>query len=77
MSMAVSRLKDKLDETAYKTLMDYHSATVALLASTSAATSEGDEVASDRIMTKKELLESLMLSLKSLVLGTSQPQEAS
>ncbi|KAJ8440244.1 hypothetical protein Cgig2_024009 [Carnegiea gigantea] len=77
MSMAVSRLKDKLDETAYKTLMDYHSATVALLASTSATTNDGDEVASDRITTKKELLESLMPSLKSLVLGTSQPQESS
>uniref|UniRef100_A0A7C9DWZ8 E3 UFM1-protein ligase 1 homolog n=1 Tax=Opuntia streptacantha TaxID=393608 RepID=A0A7C9DWZ8_OPUST len=74
MSVAVSRLKDKLDDTAYKTLMDYHSATVALLASTSAATHDGDEVASDGIPTKKEVLESLMPSLKSLVLGTSQPQ---
>lgn len=75
MSMAVSRLKDKLDESAYKTLMDYHSATVALLASASAATNDGDDGTSDRTTTKKELLESLMPSLKSLVLGTSQPRE--
>uniref|UniRef100_A0A803LCQ9 E3 UFM1-protein ligase 1 homolog n=1 Tax=Chenopodium quinoa TaxID=63459 RepID=A0A803LCQ9_CHEQI len=76
MSTAVSRLKDKLDDSAFKTLMDYHSATVTLLALLSASTNDEDDCASDRIATKKELLESLMPMLKSLVLGSTQPQVA-
>ncbi|KAK6935942.1 hypothetical protein RJ641_032972, partial [Dillenia turbinata] len=39
-SAAVARLKDKLDDSAFKTLMDYHSATVAPLALISAATDD-------------------------------------
>ncbi|XP_021720945.1 E3 UFM1-protein ligase 1 homolog [Chenopodium quinoa] len=79
MSIAVSRLKDKLDDSAFKTLMDYHSATVALLSILSASTNDEDDCASDRIATKKELLESLMPTLKGLVLGSTitQPQVAS
>ncbi|KAJ4969881.1 hypothetical protein NE237_002980 [Protea cynaroides] len=67
-SAAVSRLKDKLEDSAYKVLMDYHSATVKLLALQAAATDDEDCTA-DRIMTKKEILESLMPELKSLVLA--------
>lgn len=76
MSIAVSRLKDKLDDSAFTTLMDYHSATVTLLALMSASTNDDDD-ASDRISSKRELLESLMPTLKGLVLGTSQPQGTS
>ncbi|KAL2899168.1 E3 UFM1-protein ligase 1-like protein [Bienertia sinuspersici] len=76
-SNAVSRLKDKLDDSAFKTLMDYHSGTVTLLALMSASTNDDDDCSSDRITTKKELLESLMPTLKGLVLGTSPPQDAS
>ncbi|XP_043719351.1 E3 UFM1-protein ligase 1 homolog isoform X2 [Telopea speciosissima] len=70
-SAAVSRLRDKLEDSAYKILMDYHSATVTLLALQAAAT-EDDDCSADRIMTKKEFLESLMPELKSLALGTNQ-----
>ncbi|KNA09317.1 hypothetical protein SOVF_154620 [Spinacia oleracea] len=77
MSIAVSRLKDKLDDSVFKTLMDYHSATVTLLALMSASSNDEDEFASQRITTKKELLESLMPTLKALILGSSQPQGAS
>ncbi|KAK9734880.1 hypothetical protein RND81_04G169200 [Saponaria officinalis] len=76
MFTAVSRLKDKLDDSAYKTLMDYHSATVALLSLMSATSNDGEDGgASDQISAKKEFLESLMPTLKSLVLGSPQPQE--
>lgn len=71
-SSAVSRLKDKLDDTAYKILMDYHSATVTLLALISAATDDQQDCTSDRILTKREFLESLMPSLKGLVLSSSK-----
>ncbi|GAB4824343.1 hypothetical protein Ancab_007231 [Ancistrocladus abbreviatus] len=74
-SQAVSRLKDKLDDSAYKILMDYHSATVTLLALMSAAINDVEDCTSDRIMTKRELLESLMPALKGLVLGTSQSED--
>ncbi|XP_059660679.1 E3 UFM1-protein ligase 1 homolog [Cornus florida] len=68
-SAAVSRLKDKLDDSAYKILLDYHSATVTLLGLISAATGEQD-CTSDRTLSKRELLESLMPALKGLVLST-------
>ncbi|WJZ88804.1 hypothetical protein VitviT2T_008073 [Vitis vinifera] len=71
-SIAVSRLKDKLDDSAYNILMDYHTATVTLLALMSAATDDEQDCTADRILSKRELLESLMPSLKGLVLGTSQ-----
>ncbi|KAL9235232.1 hypothetical protein vseg_010011 [Gypsophila vaccaria] len=74
MFAAVSRLKDKLDDSAYKTLMDYHSAAVALLSLMSATPNDGEDGASDQISAKKEFLESLMPTLKSLVLGSPQPQ---
>ncbi|KAK7312515.1 hypothetical protein VNO77_36424 [Canavalia gladiata] len=71
-SVAVSRLKDKLDESAYKILTDYQTATVTLLALLAAAPGDEEDCASDRILSKRELLESQMLDLKSLVLSSSQ-----
>nr|XP_010937739.1 E3 UFM1-protein ligase 1 homolog isoform X1 [Elaeis guineensis] len=77
-SAAVARLKDKLPDSTYKNLMDYHGATVTLLALQSAATedvSKGkdneEDCTSDRILSKKELLESKMPELKAMVLGTA------
>ncbi|ONK62365.1 uncharacterized protein A4U43_C07F3130 [Asparagus officinalis] len=70
-SAAVSRLKDKLPDPAYKILMDYHSATVTLLALQAAATGDEEDCTSDRILSKKELLESKMPELKGLVLSSS------
>ncbi|XP_074302186.1 E3 UFM1-protein ligase 1 homolog isoform X1 [Silene latifolia] len=75
MFTAVSRLKDKLDDSAYKTLMDYHSATVALLSLMSAPSNDEKGGSADQISSKKEFLESLMPTLKSLVLGSPLPQE--
>ncbi|XAR59030.1 hypothetical protein NMG60_11014646 [Bertholletia excelsa] len=71
-SVAVSRLKDKLGDSAYKTLMDYHGATVNLLQLMSAATGDDEDCTSDRILSKRELLQGLMPALKGLVLGPSQ-----
>ncbi|KAL6967433.1 hypothetical protein U1Q18_033242 [Sarracenia purpurea var. burkii] len=71
-NVAVSRLKEKLDGSAYKILMDFHSATVALLALMSTATGDDEDCTSDRILTKRELLEGLMAPLKGLVLTASQ-----
>ncbi|KAL0713650.1 hypothetical protein Bca4012_020628 [Brassica carinata] len=73
---AISHLKEKLDESAYKTLTDYQTATVTLLALMSASTGEEHDCSADRILTKRELLESQMPVLKSLVLGDSQPQQS-
>uniref|UniRef100_A0A3Q7J1S5 E3 UFM1-protein ligase 1 homolog n=1 Tax=Solanum lycopersicum TaxID=4081 RepID=A0A3Q7J1S5_SOLLC len=73
-SAAVSRLKDKLDDSAFKTLVDYQSGTVSVLALMAAATGEEEDCTSDRILSKREVLEELMPALKGLVLGTSQPQ---
>ncbi|KAK2999952.1 hypothetical protein RJ639_023147 [Escallonia herrerae] len=70
-SVAISRLKDKLDDSAYKILMDYQSATVTRLALMSAATGDEEDCTSDRILSKKELLETSMPALKGLVLRTS------
>lgn len=70
-SAAVSRLKDKLPDSTYKSLMDYHSATVTLLALQSAATEDEEDCTSDRILSKKEWLESKMPELKALVLDTT------
>ncbi|KAL3530680.1 hypothetical protein ACH5RR_010002 [Cinchona calisaya] len=72
-SIAVSRLKEKLDDPAFKVLVDYQAATVSLLALMSGATTNDEDCASDRILSKRELLENLMPALKGLVLGTSQP----
>ncbi|CAH8356537.1 unnamed protein product [Eruca vesicaria subsp. sativa] len=73
---AISHLKDKLDESAFKTLSEYHTATVTLLALLSASTGEEDDCSADRILTKRELLESQMPVLRSLVLGDSQSQQS-
>uniref|UniRef100_A0A1J3K457 E3 UFM1-protein ligase 1-like protein n=1 Tax=Noccaea caerulescens TaxID=107243 RepID=A0A1J3K457_NOCCA len=73
---AISHLKDKLDETAYKTLTDYQTATVTLLALMSASSGEEHDCSSDRILTKREFLESQMPILRTLVLGDSQPQQS-
>ncbi|RHN60871.1 putative E3 UFM1-protein ligase 1 [Medicago truncatula] len=71
-SVAISHLQDKLDESACKTLADYQTATVTLLALLSAAPDDEDSCASDRVLSTRELLESKMPALKSLVLTTSQ-----
>ncbi|KAL1361689.1 hypothetical protein HN51_010024 [Arachis hypogaea] len=71
-SVAISQLKDKLDESAHKVLTDYQAATVTLLALLSAAPGDEDDCASDRILSKRELLESQMWDLKSLVLTNTQ-----
>ncbi|XP_019454021.1 PREDICTED: E3 UFM1-protein ligase 1 homolog [Lupinus angustifolius] len=71
-SVAISRLKDKLDESAYKILTDYQTATVTLLALLSAAPGDEDDCASDRILSQKEFLQNQMVDLKSLVLSTTQ-----
>ncbi|XP_004294624.1 PREDICTED: E3 UFM1-protein ligase 1 homolog [Fragaria vesca subsp. vesca] len=73
-SVAVSRLKDKLDESAFKILTEYQTATVTLLALMSAASGEGEDCTSDRILSKRELLENQIPALRGLVLrtGTSQ-----
>lgn len=68
-SVAVSRLKDKLDDSAFKSLSDYQKATVTLLSLMSSATGNEEDCTSDRILSKKELLEESMPTLKSLVLG--------
>ncbi|KAK6271917.1 hypothetical protein POUND7_009000 [Theobroma cacao] len=71
-SVAVTRLKDKLDDSAYKILTDFQTATVTLLALMSAATGDEQDCLSDRILSEKELLGSQMPALKALVLGSSQ-----
>lgn len=71
-SVAISHLQDKLDESACKTLADYQTVTVTLLALLSAAPDDEDSCASDRVLSTRELLESKMPALKSLVLTTSQ-----
>ncbi|KAL1215011.1 putative E3 UFM1-protein ligase 1 [Cardamine amara subsp. amara] len=73
---AISHLKDKLDESAYKTLTDYQTATVTLLALISASSGEEHDCSSDRILTKRELLESQMPLLRTLVLGDAQAQQS-
>ncbi|WOK93753.1 hypothetical protein Cni_G02454 [Canna indica] len=65
-SAAISRLKEKLPDSAYKILMDYHSATVTLLALQAAATGNEEDCSADRILSKQELLESRMPELKAL-----------
>ncbi|XP_010426061.1 PREDICTED: E3 UFM1-protein ligase 1 homolog [Camelina sativa] len=74
---AISHLKDKLDESAYKTLTDYQTATVTLLALMSASSGEEHDCSSDRILTKREFVESQMPLLRTIVLGESQPQQQS
>ncbi|KAJ7947726.1 E3 UFM1-protein ligase 1-like [Quillaja saponaria] len=71
-SVAISRLKDKLDESAFKILTDYQTATVALLALLSAATGDEEDCTSDRVLSKREFLENQMPVLKSLVSNTPQ-----
>lgn len=71
-SVAITRLKDKLGESAYKILTDYQAATVTLLSLISAATGDEEDCTTDRILTKRELLESQMPALKGLVLTASQ-----
>ncbi|OMO91362.1 E3 UFM1-protein ligase 1 [Corchorus olitorius] len=71
-SVAVTRLKDKLDDSAFKILTDFQTATVTLLALVSAATGDEQDCSADRISSKKELLESQIPALKALVLGSSQ-----
>ncbi|KAK8956841.1 hypothetical protein KSP39_PZI001253 [Platanthera zijinensis] len=70
-SAVVSRLKDKVPEETFKVLMDYHSSTVTLLSLQSAATEDDEDCTADRILGKKEYLESKMPQLKGLVLKPS------
>ncbi|GJW09334.1 E3 UFM1-protein ligase 1 [Tanacetum coccineum] len=71
-SVAITKLKDKLDDSAYKTLEEYHAATVTLLTLISAASGDEEDCNSDRTLSKRELLERLMPALKSLVSRPSQ-----
>lgn len=71
-SVAISKLKDKLDDSAYKTLEEYHAATVTLLTLISASTGDEEDCTSDRALSKRELLERLMPALKGLVSRPSQ-----
>lgn len=71
-SAAVSHLKNKLGDSAHKVLVDYHTATVTLLALQSAATEDEEDCTSDRILSKREFLEGLMPELKALVLNNNQ-----
>ncbi|KAG7036910.1 E3 UFM1-protein ligase 1-like protein [Cucurbita argyrosperma subsp. argyrosperma] len=66
-SFAISRLKDKLDDSAWKILSDYQTATVTLLSLISAAAGDEDDCSSDRILAKREFLESQIPALKGLV----------
>ncbi|KAJ3676654.1 hypothetical protein LUZ60_004066 [Juncus effusus] len=70
-SAIISRLKDKLPDSTFKILTNYHNATVALLSLQAAATGDENDCSADRILTKKELLEELMPELKALVLNNS------
>ncbi|CAI8607744.1 unnamed protein product [Vicia faba] len=67
-SVAISQLTDKLDETACKIIADYQAAAVTLL-TLSATPDDEDSCASNRI---REILESQMPALKSLVSGASR-----
>ncbi|CAI8616609.1 unnamed protein product [Vicia faba] len=67
-SVAISQLTDKLDETACKIIVDYQAAAVTLL-TLSATPDDEDSCASNRI---REILESQMPALKSLVSGASR-----
>ncbi|KAI4322188.1 hypothetical protein L6164_021905 [Bauhinia variegata] len=71
-SVAISQLKDKLDESAYKILTDYQAATVTLLAQLSAPTGDEDDFISGRILTKREFLENQKPALKNLVLSATK-----
>ncbi|XP_047982149.1 E3 UFM1-protein ligase 1 homolog [Salvia hispanica] len=66
-SVAVARLKDKLDDSAFKTLQDYQRAAVTLLSLMSSATGNEEDCTLDRISSQRELLEGLMPALKNIV----------
>lgn len=70
-AIAISRLKDHIPETGYTTLMEYHSATVKLIALLSTGSYSEDDCTADRILSKRELLESKMPQLKSLPMALS------
>ncbi|XP_058099005.1 E3 UFM1-protein ligase 1 homolog [Magnolia sinica] len=71
-SVAISRLKNKMEDSAHKVLLDYHTATVTLLALLSAATEDEEDCTSDRALSKREFLESQMPELKAVVLNNNQ-----
>jgi len=70
-AIAISGLKDHIPETGYTTLMEYHSATVKLIALLSAGSYSEDDCTADRILSKRELLESRMSQLKALPMALS------
>ncbi|KAL4189137.1 hypothetical protein AMTRI_Chr08g163950 [Amborella trichopoda] len=65
-SAAIFRLKDKLEESAYNVLMDYHAKTVSHLSLLSAANGDEEDSTYDSNLSKRKL-ETLMPNLKALV----------
>ncbi|KAJ3685668.1 hypothetical protein LUZ61_014832 [Rhynchospora tenuis] len=73
LSAIITRLKDKLPDSAGKLLTDYHNATATLLALRAAATgAEDEDCLVDRILTKEELLQEMIPKLKALALEKSE-----
>lgn len=69
--LSLWNFQDKLDESALKILTEYQTATVTLLALISSASGDEEDCTSDRILSKRELLENQMPALKGLVLRTA------
>lgn len=69
-SAAVNHLKNRISDAAYKTLLEYQSATVSLLSMISTTAPGGTNCTSDRIEDKRELLKTLMPKLKAIVSPT-------
>lgn len=65
---AINRLQTAITENAYTTLVEYQSATVALLSMLSTSTPGGSDCTSDRIEEQREKLECSMPKLKEIVL---------
>lgn len=66
----IKYLKNRIPDVAYTTLVEYQSATVALLSMLSTTTPGGTDCTSDRIQDKREVLETLMPNLKATVLSS-------
>ncbi|KAJ4770696.1 E3 UFM1-protein ligase [Rhynchospora pubera] len=73
LSAIITRLQDKLADSAGKLLTEYHNATATLLALRDAATgAEDEDCLVDRILTKEELLQEMMPKLKVLALRSQR-----
>lgn len=66
---AINRLQNGISNAAYTTLLEYQSATVALLSMMSTSTPGGTDCTFDRMEEKREQLESQMPKLKGIVLS--------